>query len=437
MPTWAKRPPDRPSSARPGPNRLRRKAIVFSLLSGLIVFGGLWGFPHWRALHHWYSARTASEDRDFPAARKHLERCLEFWPDDAGTLFELARVYRREGISEVAAAKLEQARKFGHSRAEIELEESLGRIQSGYVRALEDIPAAMIGPAQDRLVREALVMGHLHSHSLDRAYRVTEKWLTDHPEDWQAYLWHARVLAQGLQFELAADAYAQAFRLRPGQLEVERGFGEVLLRLGHYAEAVPYFEAVLRITPHDAAARVGLARCQRNLHPPSVARATLEPLMDRANASPAVCLLAGELALDEDHPQEAEVWLRQAVAKAPYDRDANQALARALYQLDQVDEAKQFEETAEAINRDYKRMEEITKAVVEQPAAIELRYEAGLILARLGQDDGAARWLMSALAIDPTHQPTRQALAESAARLGDPRLADYARRVLAAPTPRP
>jgi tetratricopeptide (TPR) repeat protein len=266
---------------------------------------------------------------------------------------------------------------------------------------------------------------------------VTTKWVADRPADWQGHLWHARVLEQGLQHELAADAYAKALQLRPGNPEAERGRGEMLYRLGRYPEAEGHFAAALRAHPADAAARLGLARTQRALHPPAVAIATLQPLTEEPAPSPAVCLLAGELALDEDRAADAGAWLRRAVAAAPHDRDANQALARALRRLDRLDEAMTYDEKAEAVNRDYKRMEAITKAVAENPADVGLRHEAGMILARLGQDAGAARWLISALAVDPKHPPTREALAAVAGRLGDPKLAEYARRVLAAPVARP
>ena len=53
---------------------------------------------------------------------------------------------------------------------------------------------------------------------------------------------------------------------------------------------------------------------------------------------------------------------------------------------------------------------------------------------RLGQDGKAARWFVSALLLHPRHQPTRQALADCVRRLGDPKLTD-AYRALLAPSP--
>ncbi len=431
MPTRSPTSPERPP-ARFG-QRFRRRALVLGVMLALGAAGWFWGVPQWRARGHWRAAQDAAERRDFAAAREALERCREAWPNDPQVHFSLARVLRRDGQATVAQEALDRAQQLGHPAAEIELERALGRTQSGHVRAVEEVPAASVGAANDRFVREALVAGFLHGHFLDRAYRVTDKWATERPDDWLAHLWHGRVLEHGLQFELAVTAYTKALQLQPRSREAARQLGEVLHRLGRYPEAVPHFETVLRANPADAAARVGLARSQRSVVSPAVAVETLRPLTDAPNPAPAVCLLAGQLALDEDRAEEAVNWLRRAVGAAPHDRDANETLARALRRLGRDAEAAPFEQKAEAINRDYKRMEAITKAVAETPGDAELRYEAGVILARLGQDAGAARWLVSALAVNPAHQPTRDALAACAERLGDAQLAEYARRLRAAP----
>ena len=86
------------------------------------------------------------------------------------------------------------------------------------------------------------------------------------------------------------------------------------------------------------------------------------------------------------------------------------------------------------IERDLRRLEELTKEILARPDDVALRYEAGSTLVRLGQDGQAARWFVSALLLYPRHQPTRQALAGCIQRLGDPKLAD-AYRALLGPSP--
>jgi tetratricopeptide (TPR) repeat protein len=378
------------------------------------------------------AARAALEDLDFAAARTHLQSYLERSPHDADAVFELARATRRAGDIDAATRLLDRAASVGAPRRSVELERMLLQAQAGYFRPL-DTGLARVGyePEDDRLIREALVVGYLQGNFLDKAYQVTGKWVADRPNDWQGHFWQGRVLESGLELGLANDSYLHALELRPGNLEVRRHVGELLLRRGRYEEAEPHFDHWLHAEPQNAAARLGLARCERALRPAAMARATLQPLLETSPDYPGVCLLGGELSLDEDRAEDALQWLHRAVRLAPHDRDANQALARASRRLGRPDEARIYEEVAAAAARDYKRMEEITREITQRPGDAALRYEAGTILARLDQPAAAAHWLLSALALDPGHAQTRRALAEYLPRLGDPRLTDYCRRVLA------
>jgi Tfp pilus assembly protein PilF len=58
-----------------------------------------------------------------------------------------------------------------------------------------------------------------------------------------------------------------------------------------------------------------------------------------------------------------------------------------------------------------------------------LRCEAGLILMRRGLEAEGLRWLESALAVDPRHAGTHQALADYFERTGDAERAAQHRRL--------
>jgi Flp pilus assembly protein TadD len=344
----------------------------------------------------------------------------------------MSRTLRRAGAFDDAAVRLRDAERLGWPAASVELEQLLAQAQAGNTRPLEqafDRPRAL-QPEEERLIREALTAGHLQGHFLDRAIQVTRQWTKAHPEDWLGYYWHGQVLESGLQFELAADAYRHALELRPGHRDTHWHCGEVLLRRGHHADAATHFEACVNADPGHAGARLGLARCQRFLSSPETALATLQPLLDAQPDYPGVCLLRGQLAADADQPEEALAWLRRAAKQAPFQPEVNNALALALRRVDRDDEARIYEEKRQQVGQDYKRMEQITREIARSPADAALRREAGTILVRLGQDRQAAGWLFSALSLNPHDQPTRQALAECVARLGDPRLTEASRRLL-------
>jgi Flp pilus assembly protein TadD len=141
-------------------------------------------------------------------------------------------------------------------------------------------------------------------------------------------------------------------------------------------------------------------------------------------------VLLGQLELSADRPEDALPWFREAARVLPNDLELNLALATALRRLRRDEEAKVYERRHQEIRRDLREMDRLTKAILTQPGDVTLRHEAGVTLMRLGQDDQAVRWFVSALQIDPTHQPTREALARCIRRLNDPRLEELWRPLL-------
>src|SRR5207248_5090051 len=106
-----------------------------------------------------------------------------------------------------------------------------------------------------------------------------------------------------------------------------------------------------------------------------------------------------------------------------------QALATTLRLLNRQEEAQRYEAKRQALEHDLRRMEDLTKEIIQRPRDAALRCEAGTILLRLGQDEQAARWLASALLIDPGHAPTKEALRACLPKLGDPKLVEHYRRL--------
>jgi tetratricopeptide (TPR) repeat protein len=412
---------------------LPRKTKLVAVLGVLLLCASCYfAIPHVDAYSHWRRALRALDDCDFVSARGRLDRCLEVWPKSAEVHFVLARTLRRASVFDDAAARLQDAERLGWPAEAVALEQLLAQAQAGNTRPLEQAlqrPRAL-QQEDERLIREALTAGHLQEHFLDRAIQVTRLWMRTHPQDWLGHYWHGQVLESGLQFEKAADAYRRALELRPGHRDVHWHCGEVLLRRGRYNEAATHFEACVRADPQHAGGRLGLARCQRFLASPEAALATLQPLLDTQPDYPGACLLRGQLAEDANEPDVALDWLCRAERQTPFQPEVNHALALALRRAGRPDEARIYEERRQQISQDYKRMEHITREIARNPADVALRREAGMILSRLGQHRQAAGWLFSALALDPQHQPTRQALAECVAQLGDPRLTETSRRLL-------
>jgi tetratricopeptide (TPR) repeat protein len=428
-----------PGEMTGGPHRPKGRGYVLSgavAVCCLAIIGGVGYFvlyPQAAAAYHWRRAQDALADLDLARAHDDLRRCLAARPADAAAHFLMARTCRRADRLDEARGHLTDARRIGWPEAQIELEVLLAEAQSGQARRLEaTLQRHLRGSGPDEgIILEALVRGYLRDNFLEEAYRCATAWIDRHPADWPARFWRGQVLARGLKYDLAAEDYLRALDRKPDHAPSRLRAGEALLASGRYAEAAPHFRAYLQHDPRDPAALLGLARCLRSLGPPEEARACLERLFAQEPQHPGALVLRGQLGLDDDKPEEALRWLREAEAVAPRDLGGNQALATALRQLGRKQEAQEYERKKQQVEQDLQRMEKLTEEVVRRPLDAETRYEIGALLIRLGKEPHAARWLASALAIDPAHPAARRALADCLPRLTDPTFAERCRRLVA------
>jgi tetratricopeptide (TPR) repeat protein len=433
-------PADKVSSARraaapPRSGRWWRRRMALLTAACLLALGGA-GYvllaPAADAYRHWQQAENAAADADFEQARGHLARCLQVWPRSAAVHFLLARTLRRAGAFDDAVRELDEGERLGWAPEGVALERALLQAQAGRLAPLEQAlrRRGSLTEEEDLLVRETLVAGYLQCYFLDRAYQVTSKWLADHPGAWQAHAWHGRVLEQGLKADLAIEAYRHALELRPGHRPTHWRLGDLLLRRNRPAEAAPHFETCLQGDPRHGGARLGLARCRRAAGTLESARATLQPLLDEQPDHAGACLLRGQLAADADQLEEGLAWLRRAAAGAPHDVETNYALAQVLRRLGRPADAEGYERRGQQDQQDYKRLEQIIGEVAQKPGDAALRREAGAILVQRDEVAEGARWLLSALQVDPADRETRRALRDCLPRLADPRLTDACRKLL-------
>jgi tetratricopeptide (TPR) repeat protein len=405
-------------------------------LAALGAPGAYFAYPVVASAHQERLARQALERQDLTEARSRLQRSLALRPGRASAHFLLAQTLRRAGEFGPAGEHLQAARALGWKEGELRLEGLLTQAQCGVVQPVEtDLQLHLAdGTGDPQLIFEALVRGCLQCQLVERAYRYSSLWTQRFPDSWHARFWHGRALEQGLRHDLAAEAYAQVLAQQPDHLEAHLRRGQMLQPGGRHAEALAHLETYLRHRPDDPAALLALARCQRALRPPAEARATLDRLFALPGDHPEGWLLRGQLELNAGRPSEALPWLEKAAQRIPHDREVNLALSVTLHQLGRPAEAERYQQRHREIERDLRRMEDLTKEILTRPDDVALRYEAGATLVRLGQDGQAARWFVSALLLHPRHQPTRQALASCIRRLGDPKLTE-AYRALLAPSP--
>ena len=138
----------------------------------------------------------------------------------------------------------------------------------------------------------------------------------------------------------------------------------------------------------------------------------------------------GRLALETGQTVRAEAWLRQAAALKPRDRRIVNDLHTCLQRNGRLEEAAKWQQRLAHIRADEKEMARLMAALMRSPDDLALRQQIGALFLRNGMRDDGRRWLLSALALDPWHAASHEALARDHEAHGETEQAQPHRRVL-------
>jgi Flp pilus assembly protein TadD len=117
---------------------------------------------------------------------------------------------------------------------------------------------------------------------------------------------------------------------------------------------------------------------------------------------------------------EAEHWLNRAAQAAPYEYQAQWALAQCWQQMGKTAQARAQQTQAEALKHRFERLADIcVHQMSARPNDPALHCEMGLLLVRLGKPALGERWLKSALLQKGDYGPAQAALADFYQERGD------------------
>jgi predicted Zn-dependent protease len=395
---------------------------VLALLGLGVYFGG----RQLRAEYHYRAAVAALDRYDYPDAKKHLGVCLEVWPDGPGTRLLAARIARREGgqlegalreaALQEAAELLRRCRDLGCPPEAVELEHLLLRGQRRNPpdpAALAELRArAAAGGPETPQILEVLIQSYMDTYRLGEALIALNRLLELRPGNIPALIGRGKVHEWLLDFSAAAADYREAVRLDPENEKVRRYLAEMLLITGPPAEALAQFEWLRRRQRVPVPeVLLGLARSRRQLRQFEQARALLDRLLAEAPEHAAALAERGKMALEQDSLEEAERWLKKAARSDPFSRDVHYNLAQCLLRADRPKEAEPYLARYRTLDADLKRLDRLTRRVIDKPADADLRCEVGEICLRNGGVREGVGWLKSALLIAPGHPRTHAVLA--------------------------
>ncbi len=389
------------------------RLVVAAAAVAALAFCGFRIYRVASAMAHFRSAQLAAIQEDMPTARQHLRACLAVWPNDGEINFQMARAARRDGEYATARRFLTRAAALGWEADAIEMEKTLLAAQTGDFRRVEIriLAWAQLGTDEQSLFLEVLIPHYLLRHDLNRALDLLTGWTEREPRNVRALLWQAEACERLQMPEQAMNAVRAAAAAAPDRADVRTRCGLLLLEYNLAVEARPHLERAVELTPDERAARLGLARCLQVLGQTSAAIQLLDELLADRPDDPDVLGVRGRVALQAEKPTEAVVYLQRALERAPSDLEILNNLAVALNALGQTSAAKTYLERYETAKKDLAELAETTKAVAKDPRNPDLRYKAGMILLRNGHTEGGLRWIQSALAENPQHEPSRKLLA--------------------------
>ena len=235
------------------------------------------------------------------------------------------------------------------------------------------------------------------------------------------------------EWERAESVLNRAVRACPADPEAHRHYAEALWQRGRRAEAVAQLVETSRLVPDDAAVYVRLAEMRLEIGDAPAARQAAEQALDLDPKLPSAWAVHGRVMLASGDQSRALADFHRALSHAPNDRQILSSVAELYGQLGQPQRALL---TLQKLNDTYPPGEEppqvlhllgvaysatgryddavetLTTAMLrDRPTPELLAHLAQAQLAR-GRPDEAASAAREALALDPTHDPSRRILAQ-------------------------
>ncbi len=385
----------------------------------LIVIGAALAFAAvnlW-AWHHYREAGRLVEQYRFSQAYAHYTRSLQVWRWSAALHFRAGRTARRAGLypqAEQHLAQCQQLQGGADASVPLALEHLLLQAQSGDINAVEETLWKYVEKNKEEtpLILESLARGYVRVLRPGTAMRCLRKLLERQPDNVEALVMAGGIITQGGgDAEEAIKDYRRALELDAERDDARLSLAQILLR-DRADEARWHFECLLARQPNNREAMLGLGQAQRILGESDKARGCLETVLANEPGNSKVLTELGILALTDDRAAESEALFRKAIAADPANRTAHRWLYQCLaHQPGREDEVADQVALYERVEADLVRLGQIaSKEMTRSPNDPKLHYELGTLYLRYGKPEVGVRWLYSALKLEPSHQPSHQAL---------------------------
>jgi tetratricopeptide (TPR) repeat protein len=399
----------------------------------LVVLGvNLWAWHHCRQADNFVSTR------EYSRAYSHYLQASQIWRWNADLQFRAGQTARRAGLLTEAATHLAECERLqGGSSVPLALEYLLLKAQTGNMTEVEETLWKYVekNKPETPLILEALARGYIRMLRLGSALTCLDQLLQRDPENIDGLMMRGSIKEGSADQLDSIRDYRRALELKPDRDDARLSLARVLVRV-EPEKARELFEQLLQRQPDNPDALLGLAQVQNALGDSEQAKANLRAFLAK-NPNNARALL--ELASLTAGIDEQESLIRQAIVADPGYREAYYKLYLCLsQQKGKQQEAAEAERQMQRLEADQRRIADIvSKEMSKHPYDPNLHFELGSFYLRNGKPETGVRWIMSALKLDPSHQPSHETLYRYYSSIGEHELAEDHRKLLQSNSEKP
>lgn len=404
------------------PNMLKRRrgwllCLALATAAGVAAIAP-WARREWQFHSHMRVARVAFERLVADNAVLELQAAEKLKPDSAEVQYLLGVANRKAGHLEDCSPHLKRARELGWPEKEVRFQQLLLAFQAGHHRAEADIKQLISLPMSDEVAEdtyEALAVGYLADYRISAARMVVGHWLRWRPRRVRPLLLSAEILGASRLFHEQIAQYERVLEIEPDNYPAHLGLAYNLLDEHKVDAALEHFRWCGTQWPGDISPPLGVAECYRHQGKFAEAAQVLQELLKQPMAANQRAYVAGELGKlrhQTGELKEAIVLLTESVEGNPYDPQNHYALALCLAREGRPKEAQLHSERYKALEKLRRQLSDVELIMLNEPNDAQSRYDAGVLLSKLGNSKAAAAMMLATLRWDPRHSGAHTELAK-------------------------
>lgn len=396
------------SSAKP--NKLLLAALIVLLLMAIL---SLWiGLESLRWGWRFDRAKALLAGHDPEGAFPLLARCALDNSSSAEAAFLAGRAARMTGKLDSAKTWLDQARGRGWAEVAVEIEQALLGLQAGVAvpyQAFVEKCLEVDQPDRPRIL-EVLARHHLRRLEIPDALRYAEDWTRAEADNPMAWNQRAVLEFRSNDSKKAEESYRKALALDPSSPVALEGLVVVLRKLRQSEEALPLARKLEQVAPGRPGLDKLVGACLGDSGEIDQAIVRLRRAIAENPADNEAAVELSKVLLATGAPADARKVLEPVMARSPFDREALDAMARALERMGDRGEEAKVRARLEGVRRDQKSAEAYLAEIGKNPRAVGPRVSLAEMLWKNGLTDDAARWAESALEIQPANEAAKSIL---------------------------